>query len=315
VRGQHDLATVAGHAELDLSPIKFVPDRLQPTVLAPLLTGVMEDVSGQLALRGALGWGAGANLRADLNLLVENFSFSSGPARFAQVNGVISFDRLAPLSTPPGQQLAIGLVDIGLPLTDGLLTFDLEPGQLLVEQLGWQFAQGRIRAAPFTIGSADMRFATTLTAERLKLDEIFALAQLDGLSGEGTMHGTLPITIAGSEAVIEHGELVSDGPGWVRYRPGQPPAALEAGGENVNLLLQALENFRYKDLRLTIDGRTDGEMDVKLHIAGANPDLYDGYPIEFNLNLEGALANVLRQGLAGYQIPERIRERMQGFGR
>ena len=87
----------------------------------------------------------------------------------------------------------------------------------------------------------------TLTAERLKLDEIFALAQLDGLSGEGTMHGTLPITIAGAEAVIEHGELVSDGPGWVRYRPTQPPAALEAGGQNVNLLLQALENFRYKD--------------------------------------------------------------------
>jgi hypothetical protein len=56
-------------------------------------------------------------------------------------------------------------------------------------------------------------------------------------------------------------------------------------------------------------------MDVKLHIAGANPDLYDGYPIEFNLNLEGALANVLRQGLADYQIPERIRERMQGFDR
>jgi hypothetical protein len=315
VRGEHDLATAAGRAELNLSPVRFAPDRLQPGALAPLLAGVVDDVSGQLALRGALGWGAGRDLRANLDLLVEDLAFSSGPARFAEINGVIAFDRLAPLSTPPGQQLAIGLVDIGLPLTNGLLTFDLERGQLVVEQLGWQLAEGRIRAAPFTIGSGPMRFATTLTAERLNLDEIFALAQLDGLSGEGTMHGTLPITIAGSEAVIAHGELVSDGPGWVRYRPAQPPAALEAGGENVNLLLQALENFRYKDLRLTIDGRTDGEMDVRLHIAGANPDLYDGYPIEFNLNLEGALANVLRQGLAGYQIPERIREQMQGFGR
>jgi hypothetical protein len=101
----------------------------------------------------------------------------------------------------------------------------------------------------------------------------------------------------------------------VRYRPDQAPAALQAGGENVNLLLQALENFRYKELRLSINGRTDGEMDVGLHIAGANPNLYDGYPIEFNLNLEGALANVLRAGLTGYQIPQRIREQMQGFGR
>ena len=41
----------------------------------------------------------------------------------------------------------------------------------------------------------------------------------------------------------------------------------------------------------------------------------DGYPIEFNLNLEGQLANVLRSGLASYQIPDRIRERMQGFAR
>jgi hypothetical protein len=56
-------------------------------------------------------------------------------------------------------------------------------------------------------------------------------------------------------------------------------------------------------------------MDVRLHLAGANPDLLGGHPIEFNLNLEGALANILRAALAGYQIPERIRERMQGFGR
>jgi hypothetical protein len=315
VRGQHDLASDEGRAEVDLRPVEFAPGRVQPAALAPVLADTIEDVSGRLALKGMLRWGAGHDLRADLNLLIEDVGFASGPARFAQMNGVIAFDRLAPLSTPPGQQLAIGLVDIGLPLTNGLLTFDLEPGRLVVEQLRWQFADGRIRAAPFTIGSGGIRFSTTLTAERLKLDAIFALAQLEGLAGEGTMHGTLPITVAGTEAVIHNGELVSDRPGWVRYRPDKAPAALQAGGENVNLLLQALENFRYKELRLTIDGRTDGDLDVGLHIAGANPDLYDGYPIEFNLNLEGALADVLRAGLAGYQIPERIRERMQGFGR
>jgi hypothetical protein len=80
-------------------------------------------------------------------------------------------------------------------------------------------------------------------------------------------------------------------------------------------LLQALENFRYEALRITLDGRTDAEMDIGLHVQGANPELYDGYPIEFNLDLEGELANILRSGLASYQIPERIREQMQGFRR
>jgi hypothetical protein len=315
VRGQHDLATAKGRAQVDLPPIDLAPGKLQPGQLSPWLGDMMKEVSGRLALDGTLGWGARDGLDADLDLLVERLAFTAGPARFEQVNGVITLDQLMPPSTPPGQQLAVGLVDLGLPLTDGLLTFDLESGQLIMEQLRWQFAEGRIRATPFTIGSQGIQFSTTLTAERLRLDEIFALAQLDGLTGEGTMHGTLPITVTGSEAIVAGGELVSDRPGWVRYRPDQAPAALQAGGENVNLLLQALENFRYEELRLTIDGRTDGEMDVGLHLKGANPDLYDGYPIEFNLNLEGALADVVRAGLAGYQIPERIREQMQGFGR
>src|SRR5690606_2824651 len=315
VQGQHDPAGGTGRARLHLPPIELAPARLQVGQLSPWLGDFVRDASGQLALDGSVAWGAGERPRADLELLVQGLGFGAGPARFEQVNGVIALDGLVPPSTPPGQQLAVGLVDVGLPLINGLVTFDLEPGELLVEQLRWQFAEGRIRAAPFTVGSAQMGFSTTLEAERLQLDEIFALAQLEGLSGEGTVHGTLPITVSGAEAVIEGGELVSDGPGWVRYRPDQAPAALQAGGENVNLLLQALENFRYEQLRLTIDGRTDGEMDVGLHIAGANPDLLGGHPIEFNLNLEGALAAILRASLASYQIPEAIRRQMQGFGR
>jgi hypothetical protein len=101
----------------------------------------------------------------------------------------------------------------------------------------------------------------------------------------------------------------------LRYDADSAPSALRAGGEGVGLLLQALENFRYERLEITLDGSTDATMDIGLHPAGANPDLYDGHPIEFNLDLEGELGNILRQGVASYQIPDRIRERMQGFGR
>ena len=48
MRGQHDLARAAGHAKLDLSPVRFAPDRLQPTALAPVLAGVVDDVSASL---------------------------------------------------------------------------------------------------------------------------------------------------------------------------------------------------------------------------------------------------------------------------
>ena len=306
VRGQHDLASATGHAELDLPPVRFAPDRLQPTALAPVLAGVVEDVSGRLALRGALGWGAGAGCAPISTCWSRTWRSASGPARFAQVNGVIAFDRLAPLSTPPGQQLAIGLVDIGLPLTDGLLTFDLEPGQLVVEQLRWQFAEG-----PHPRGAIHDRFsghALCYHPDRRAPEPGRDLRARTARRPERRRNDAWHPT---DHHCRRRGGHRARRAGVRRPRLGalptrkQPPAALEAGGENVNLLLQALENFRYEELRLTIDGRTDGEMDVGLHIAGANPDLYDGYPIEFNLNLEGALANVLRQARAstGYQIP------------
>jgi hypothetical protein len=316
VRGRHDPKAGRGRAEVALTPLVFAPGARQPGRLAPVLGDLLTEVTGTVALEGTIGWGGGAGGAADLALLVEDLAFTSGPASLSKVNGVVAIDRLWPLTTPPGQQLAIGLLDLGLPLTNGLIAFQLLPDQALaVERLRWSFAGGTVSAAPFRVSSATSDIMATLSADRLDLAQLFALTRLDGLSGEGTIRGTLPLRITGVEAVVEGGELRADGPGRLRYRPAAAPAALQAGGENVTLLLQALENFHYEALRITLDGRTDAEMDIGLHVQGANPDLYDGYPIEFNLDLEGELANILRSGLASYQIPERIREQMQGFRR
>ena len=316
LRGRHDLATGRGEAELNLAPLTFAPGGRQPRQLAPVLGDRVADVAGKIALDGTLTWGKGDQISADLALLLDSLGFTAGPARFEQVNGVLHVDRLWPLTTPPGQQLAIGLLDLGLPLTQGLIGFRLDPDQsLAVEQLRWSFAGGTVRAQPFRVGSEASDIRVTLTADGLDLGQLFALTRLDGLSGEGKVHGSLPVRIKGGVAVIEAGELETDRPGWLRYRPAEPPSALQAGGANVSLLLQALENFHYEALRITLDGRTDAAIDIGLHVRGANPGLYDGYPIEFNLNLEGELANILRSGLATYQIPERIQEQMRGFHR
>jgi hypothetical protein len=314
LRGSHDLAHGRGQAELKLPPLRFERGKLQPRQLAPVLGEQVRDVTGTLALDGTIGWGTGDVIAADLALLLDSIGLTAGPARFDQINGVLHVDRLWPLTTPAGQQLAIGLVDLGLPLTDGLISFRVEPDRTLaVEQLRWSFAGGTVRAQPFRVGSATPDTRVTLTADGLDLGQLFGLTRLDGLSGEGKVHGSLPVRVRGGVATIEGGVLETDRPGWLRYRPAEPPAALEAGGANVSLLLQALENFHYEALRITLDGRTDAEMAIKLHVRGANPELYGGYPVEFNLNLEGELGNILRSGLASYEIPERIREQMRGF--
>ncbi len=316
LRGRQDLAKGEGQARLSVAPLTFVRGGRQPRRLAPRLGDRLRDFAGKVALDGTLAWGKGDQIRADLDLLLDSLGFTAGPARFEQVNGVVHLDRLWPLTTPPGQQLAIGLLDFGLPLTAGLIGFRVDPDQsLAVEQLRWSFAGGTVSARPFRVGSVASDIKVTLTADGLDLGQLLALTRLDALSGDGRIHGSLPVHIKDGVAVIEGGELASDRPGWLRYRPATPPSALQAGGANVSLLLQALENFRYEALRITLDGRTDAAITIGLHVRGANPALYGGYPIEFNLNLEGELANILRSGLATYQIPQRIREQMRGFQR
>jgi len=313
--GVHDAARGVGEAEIELAPLGFDPGGLQPAQISPLIGGLAEAVAGRVSADGVVFW-TPAELAGQATALLEDLSLSAGPARLERINGIIRLDQLLPPSTPPGQQLAIGEVDLGVPLTNGLVAFDLEPGPALeVERLRFDWAGGMLRAEPFTVGSAGLDFTVVLEAEALDLAAIFEQVRLGGLSGKGTISGRLPIRFEGTEAVIDGGELAAESPGWLRYRPQSPAAGLQAGGQSMELLLQALENFQYESLRITLDGRTDAKMDVGLHITGANPELYGGHPIEFNLNLEGELGNVLRSGLSGYRVPERIRERMEEFRR
>ena len=275
-----------------------------------MLGGWLADVAGKIALDGTLAWGKGDQIQADLALLLDSVGFTAGPARLQQVNGVLHLDRLWPPTTPPGQQLAIGLLELGLPLTQGLIGFRLDPDRTLaVEELRWSFAGGTVRAQPFRVGSEASDIKVTLTADGLDLGQLFALTRLDGLSGEGEVHGALPVRIQGGVAVIAGGALETDRPGQLRYRPAAAAHRLAGRRRQRELVAAGIGTaIMRRSGSHSMAGPTPRWRSA-CTVRGANPELYGGYPIELNLNLEGELANILRSGLATYQIPDRIRSR------
>jgi hypothetical protein len=314
IDGRHDLARGTGSATLKLAPIELIPGVRQPEDLAPWLAGFAGEVSGTVALAGDVSWTPDL-VASKLELLVRDLSATTDAAIISQVNGVIAIDGLAPFTTPPGQQVAVALIDAGLPLTDGLLTFRIAPGPV-VEIAGGtlHLAGGTVDVEPLAFDPWAARNEAVLAVSGVELGEMLALAGVDGLTGEGRMSGRIPVVIADNDVIITHGELEAEAPGHLSYAPLSPPAALQGQGESVSLALSALTNFQYEALRLTVDRQAGGEMTVAMHIRGKNPDFYDGYPVEFNLNVSGALDRVLRQGLAGYRIPAAIEERLQEFG-
>ena len=52
-------------------------------------------------------------------------------------------------------------------------------------------------------------------------------------------------------------------------------------------------------------------MILHLTLEGSNPDVYDGYPFQLNMNLEGPLADIVQGSTTGFRIQDAVEERFQ----
>jgi hypothetical protein len=310
---RHDIALGAGHAAIRLHPLTFIPDVRTPAQVFPVLEAV-EAASGTVEATGRLAWSATAPPDGQATIALRDVNASVAGVSARAINGVVAFDGLNPPSMPPGQTVAIGQLDVGVPLVNGTLVFGLgRDGVLGVDRAVWDWAGGTIYAEPFQAALDAGEWQATLAAKDLDLAAILALAEVDGLTGTGTLAGRLPLRLGFATVAVEDGHLATTGPGTLHYAPNGGADVLDTGQAGTDLLLDALANFHYDDLSLAINGIAGGETAVALRLVGRNPDLYDGYPVALNVKLEGALDTLLRRGLAGYRIPETVRERLEDF--
>jgi hypothetical protein len=305
-----------GGGELRLSSkrIEFGTGGLRPQALSPALGDVLRDVTGEVAISGRLGWGDRSG--EEIEILLEGLGLASALGRVAGLSGVVTLEGLVPPRTAPRQRLALALLDVGLPLTNGEFTGAIDNRTLQVDQLGFDWAGGRLETGTSVLDLDPLAGALKLAVRGLQLSELLKQVEMEGLSGEGVIDGALPLEIVGgSEILVRDGRLEARGPGAIRYRPETTPDVIEQQGASVRLVLDALANFHFTGLTATVNGRTDGAMRVGLSLKGANPDLHEGHPVEFNLNLEGELALLFRRGMRSYQLPADIARRLQEFAR
>jgi hypothetical protein len=296
-------------ADLDMGPIVFAVGKLQPADLFPRAKSYLRDFSGTVRLSGPIKWSKG-KASADVKLGLEKLTGDAGPVLFQNLNGVIEIDEPWPVSTRPSQQLAIEQFIAGLPMTNALVRFELHGPQLKIEEGRLDMAGGRASIAPTDIALNAAGQRMTLNIDQLSVSELFKIAGIAGLSGEGAISGTAPITLFPNGIIVDNAKFAAQAPGVLRYDAAQAPGALSSAGSSVGMALQALSDFHYKELIVTLNRKLTGDAELGLHIAGSNPSFYNGYPVEFNLNLSGKLDEVLRKGLAGYRLPSIIQERL-----
>ncbi len=304
VSGSVDPATGHGRVTVDIPETRLRPGGVQPATLVPDLGDLdVTGFDGRLGARTTLSWSPELALEVEARMRDAGFVTPFGVASGA--DGRFTITGPSPIRMPSGQELTIDRFDLGVPVEDVRLRFALDgAGQLSIGGLGFRWIGATVEVAPFRI-AALAREPARITVTGLELPRLLAQWPVADLATTGTLDGTIPFRLDGDTIFIDHGRLVSRGPGVISYTGGLSAGATD---ENVTLVTSALANFRYETLELMLDGGTGGDAEVRLSIRGANPDVYDGYPIALNVNLTGALYDIIRTSLETARIDDAARE-------
>lgn len=244
-------------------------------------------------------------------LELRGIGLASSFGSFTGLSTSLNLDSLWPLRSKESQEITVTELDIGVPFTDLEANINWPGnGTSIVNDFFVNVAGGhlRINEAIIPFEGASEQFVVAAN----DIDTVFlaALADVDGLKVGGKLSGVVPIRFSDGGVKITNAKLSSTAPGFVQYQPAQPPAGFSSTGGG-DLLLQALNNFKYETLDISAAGNALEEMEVSLALRGYNPDLYEGYPVAFNLKLNGEFLQLMRQGLSGYRLPEAMQQNLR----
>ena len=292
--GEHHFGLAIGELSYRLDKIRFSPQGLQPGDLVPAAGAFISEARGALAVSGDLSWVAGVPA-THVRLALHELGFDAPGLSVRGINTRLRRAGRTVRNQLDTQEIRVDLLDIGIPLRNGLIRFHTrEASSLRIERLSFVWGGGRIKIEPFTLRLDQLaaEHALVLTLDAIRLNSLLQVIPVDGLWGTGFLSGRVPLRILGSEVAIDRGSISTETPGLLRYRPREKPAFF-AKNSQTELLFKALQNFHYESLSIKVNGKTHDDLQLSISLAGANPDLYDGHPFKLNFNIGGQLDTII----------------------
>src|SRR5690606_11857675 len=146
----------------------------------------------------------------------------------------------------------------------------------------------------------------TLQFAGLRLENMLALVEYDGVAATGAVSGELPLTITPAGIEVEGGTLHADQPGGsIKYLD----AERDGGNAGLDLVNRALSDYQFESLSSTIDYRPDGELLLAMQLQGHNPNMNNGQRVNLNLTLSDNIPVLLESLQARRAIEDLLEER------
>lgn len=306
ITGRHSLSGSKGEAAIQIDPLTFDKEGLQPGDLIAIEGDIMVD--GRILPSAKLYWAPGG-LNGSADIGVRNVTVKSSGGEISGLNGDIHIDEIFPLSIATAQEITAGRAVAGIPIKEPFVRFRVLTRNgapvLFIDRLTAGIVGGAafIEQAVIDTGAKINRVEVQLT--HLDLEEVMALSNVEELVATGKVSGRIPLVFGGERLVVDGGLLAAEGPGILKMTSEAARRALGGGGDQAKLLLDILENFHYSELSIEVMKTEGGDDTVKLHAAGGNPDVENNRPVVLNINLSTSLDKIFNAVLDGYLLSEK----------
>ena len=299
-----DVTKLSGMAALESRDLQFQPGDLQPWRLSDRLRGVFTDARGGLAAAARFDI-VGGKIEGTGEVSVSEFGFQTTRlGRVQGVNGTVAFRELLALTTEPGQTILVERLNPGVPLENGQITFQLVEGtQFKVESAAFPFAGGTLALPPFVWSLGGEQQNIEVTAEAIELAKLVEVLKLPDTRATGTVSGSFPIDIDGTDILVRDARLRADADGGYISYLGTAADSAGAADENAKMAFEALKDFDFTVLELGLDGNVRDRMTISLILEGKSRkgiaygdgnQVLTGQPFLFNITVNSALGELLR---------------------
>lgn len=299
----HSNKTGDGRLSVIVNDMAFVPGELQPHDFSPLAK-VAEDVSGKVDLEARAEWSREGR-ESHGQIVLKDIDLRVGAISVSDLDLALEVDDFNSPISPPRQRISVGRIDAGIPLTNvsGLLQVRRgQPAYLLIESAQLTALGALVGIDETVVDPTRERHAVEIEISHLDLAALLEQAGPTGLSGEGTLSGTIPVEVGKDGFAIRNARLSALGPGVIRYKSTTGRDALADGGEQVELMLGALEDYRFEVFDAHIEKSLNGDASLSIRMQGHNPALLDGHPVHFNVNLSGNVDPIVEALTQGQRI-------------
>lgn len=313
----------AGRAQVNLESLVFKPRGFQPQDLIPALRGKITSVEGVVAATVNLTFADGALEQSDGILDLTNMNFSTPPGPVKGLNTQIKLSSLLPFQSQGVQTLTLEEFNPGIALKGGAAEYELLPEGVRITSARWPLGEGAFALDPFTWSYGALQNRVVMRLDDIPINELLKTFGNEKIEATGIARGEFPVVVEGIKVTVDKGFIEAKDGGTIRYNPDEGTAVTysqeqaldiirrQDTAEYRNLARDAMREFKYRELRASVDGPLDGDVELAVVFDGTNKKVLNGQPFEFDIEVQGELFNILRSFNSNAHLQSQLRKQAQ----